>query len=163
FEEIGAGKQALDRSVDVVPGLGLTSDVIRKRLPRHLPALRHLLEEARADFRWLLRSSTPGTRTRRLKALRRALRRGVALAEELSPRTEFLDLWAGELRELAERLAGLARQPRREEELREQELAALTTSEGLAGLLRVIGRRRGRYLQARHELVEANLRLVVSV
>jgi RNA polymerase primary sigma factor len=162
FEQIGKGKQALDRSIDVVAGLGLTADVVRRRLPRYLPALRRLLDEARSEFRWLLRAATPSTRERRRKALYHGLRRAIALVEKLSPRVEFLDGWANELRELSRRMVGLMRE-RRGEELRELEQQVLATPEELAGLARVIERRRSRYQQARHELVEANLRLVVSV
>ena len=162
FEQIGKGKQALDRSIDVVAGLGLTSEVIRRRLPRHLPALRRLLEEARADFRWLLRAVTPATRERRRKALHRGLERAITLVEKLSPRVEFIDGWADELIERSRSLTGMLRE-RRGEELRELEQRVLATPEELAGLARVIERRRRRYQQARHELVEANLRLVVSV
>ena len=161
FEQIGAGKQALDRSIDVVPGLGLTADVIRGRLPRHLPALHRLLDESRTDFRWLQRAVAPATRGRRRKALRRGLRRAIGLVEELSPRIEFVDRWADELRDLGRRMAVLKRTGG--EELRELGQRTLATPEELAELTRVIERRRSRYQQARHELVSANLRLVVSV
>ena len=162
FEQIGKGKQALDRSIDVVAGLGLTSETIRRRLPRYLPALRRLLEEARGDFRWLLRATTPATRERRRKALHRGLDKAIDMVEKLSPRVEFLDDWADELLDLSRRMTVLARE-KAGEELRDLEQRVLATLEELVGLVRVIERRRRRYRQARHELVEANLRLVVSV
>ena len=104
----------------------------------------------------------PTTRGRRRKALHRGLRRALVLIEELSPRIEFVDRWADELRDLSRRMAVLARAGGGEE-LRELGQQTLATPEELAGLARVIERRRSRYQQARHDLVSANLRLVVSV
>src|SRR5207244_10061493 len=66
-------------------------------------------------------------------------RRAVNLAEELSPRTELLDQWA--------------------EDLQSQSHG----NQELAHLLAVVARRRAVYQQARSELAEANLRLVVSI
>jgi RNA polymerase primary sigma factor len=160
FEQIGAGKQALDRSVDIVPGLGLTSDVIRRRLKRHLAALHDLHGTARAEFKRLLRATVPATKARLRQSLRRGLRRAVILAEELSPRTEFLDHWADELRGEAAHMASLA--PHKDE-LEALMLRVLAAPGELAGLARVIQRRRTRYQQARGDLASANLRLVVSV
>src|SRR5262249_42143978 len=77
FAGIAAGRVSLERTVDVVPGLGLTWESIRGRLPGHLAELRRLV--ARRD--------SPG------RAGRARLRRAVAVAEELSPRTELLDEW----------------------------------------------------------------------
>ena len=162
FEQIGTGKQALDRSVDVVPGLGLTSDVIRGRLAHHLEALRNLLGAARTEFKRLSRATVPATRARQRRSLRRGLRQAIALAEELSPRTEFLDRWADDLRGEAAHMASLSGQDGGDE-LNARTLRMLATPEELAGLAGVIQRRRVRYQQARGELVEANLRLVVSV
>jgi RNA polymerase primary sigma factor len=135
FEQVEAGEQVLDRVVDLLPGLGLTSERIARRLRRHLPELRRLQGTAR-DM---------GLNGQR-KDLRRALRRAVALAEELSPRIELVDRWARALRPDD----GPACDPR-------------TTAEETAGLLRVLERRRVEYQRARRRLAEANLRLVVSI
>jgi hypothetical protein len=40
-----------DRTVDVMPGLRVTSKRIREQIPSHLPALRQLLQEAGAGLR----------------------------------------------------------------------------------------------------------------
>jgi RNA polymerase primary sigma factor len=118
FELIQAGRLSLDRSVDVISGLGLTSESIRARLPRNLRRLHELLAGRRG---------------------RRQLREAVVLAEELSPRTELLDQWANDLRRQAGRTDRLSRQ------------------------VRVLNQRHDLYLQARRELAQANLRLVVSI
>jgi RNA polymerase primary sigma factor len=128
FERIQSAELSLERAVDVVASLGLTSEAIRERLPRHLEALRVLREEARGA----------GPRVRR-----GLLRRAVELAEELSPRTEFLDLWV--------------------EDLRGRDGCAEDDPAELRRLLPVLERRQRVFRRARRELAEANLRLVVSV
>jgi RNA polymerase primary sigma factor len=124
LEPARAGEQSLDRLIDAVPSLGLDAAAIRARLPRHLERLRRLLEELPA-------------RREAAHAARWRLREAVRLAEELSPRTDLLELWA-------EAIKGRA-----------------TTDDAL--LLRVLERRRRLYHHARRELAEANLRLVVSI
>ena len=160
FEPLATARQALDRSIDVVPGLGLTGDVIRARLPRHLPELRRLLAEARAEYRHLQRLTTPAARLRHRRVLGRKLLRAVALAEGLSPRTELLDGWADELKHEVELMHTLTS---RDPELHQLELMHLASPEELARLVRIQAVRRARYQDVRHRLVEANLRLVVSV
>src|SRR6266851_7628435 len=68
FEKIRAGQLSLDRTVDVMPSLGLDAERVRARLPRRLPALRRMVHEAAADFVRLL-----GCKTRAAQA---SLRRG---------------------------------------------------------------------------------------
>jgi RNA polymerase primary sigma factor len=119
FAEIEAGRLSLERTVDVIPGLGRTWENIRARLPGHLRALRGLVKG-------------PHGRSRRAGLAN--LRRAVALAEELSPRTELLDEWT-----------------------------AVPPPGGLRNLPRIVRERREAYRAARRELAEANLRLVVSI
>jgi RNA polymerase primary sigma factor len=143
FTEILEGNLSLERTVDVVPGLGLTWESIRQRVPRHLPRLRQLIDEARAEYQSAHDSK------RKLAALRRGarrrLRQAVKLAEELSPRIELVDAWTDEL---------FAHPDAR---------AALVTPEEMEGLRRVVQRRRDLYRKARRDLANANLRLVVSI
>jgi RNA polymerase primary sigma factor len=143
FADILEGKRSLERTVDVVPGLGLTWDSIRQRLPRHLPRLRRLIDEVRAEY------DAAALSKRKLAALvrgaRRRLGQAVKLAEELSPRIELIDAWTDELFAKAD-----AR-------------AALMTAEEMKGLRRVVARRRDLFRQARRDLANANLRLVVSI
>ena len=128
FARVQVGKLSLERTIDVFPSLGLTAEAVRARLPQHLEALQALLSEAaRADRR----------------SRQQALRRAVRLAEELSPRTELVDLWA--------------------EELKRPQSLTLDEPEAVRRLRPIRERRRRIYQRARRELAEANLRLVVSV
>jgi RNA polymerase primary sigma factor len=141
FEAIKAGRVPLERSVDVVPGLGLTWESIRARLSRHLARLQRLLEEARAEAapRGGKKAVASQRRPNRLR-----LRHAVRLAEELSPRVELLDLWTADLRHTSAR-------------------EALLTQDELKRLARVVDQRRHLFREARRDLAKANLRLVVSI
>jgi RNA polymerase primary sigma factor len=173
FERVCSGKQSLERTIDVVPSLGLTAAHIRTRLPRHLGRLRRLCREAALAFAQMRRTRSPAGRS----DLRRRLRLAVRLAEELSPRIELVDSWAEELKRHAVRMQELARQmdlPARTaaaraehtqclEELPRLTAQAQATPQELAGWVRVLDQRRAAYQRARQELAAANLRLVVSV
>jgi RNA polymerase primary sigma factor len=76
FAAIRAAKSGLERTIDVVPGLDLTIERIRGRLPHLLGRLRKVVEE-RGDTK--------------------QLRRAVTLAEQLSPRTDLLERWVEEI------------------------------------------------------------------
>jgi RNA polymerase primary sigma factor len=82
FETVQAGEVPLERVIDVFPGLGLTAEVVRARMPGHVRRLRAMLGAAA-----------------RGRAARHHLRQAVDLAEELSPRTELLDASASALQE----------------------------------------------------------------
>jgi RNA polymerase primary sigma factor len=138
FERIRAGQLSLDRSIDVVPSLKLDSERIRARLPRHLAALRRLVDEAAAGFARVGTARSTAARRRLSREQWRQLRRAVTLAEELSPRTEFLDHWT-------------------------EDLAHQAPSEKLSEWMQVLARRRALYQRARSDLAQANLRLVVSI
>jgi RNA polymerase primary sigma factor len=126
---LAPGVQALERSIDVYPGLGLTFEVVQKRLPRHLPRLQALADESAAEAHRRAHPRSKAEQQRLVRADRRRLRVAVALAEELAPRIDFLNEWSKALRPNTPAL---------------------------------VARRRA-YQQARHELTEANLRLVVSI
>jgi RNA polymerase primary sigma factor len=111
--------------------------------------LRQLLQEAKAAFRSLPRGKAQAPATRNWGLWRR-LRKAVVLAEELSPRTELLDRWTEEWQQQSV--------PARNEMLQVWEEPAEP-----ARWLRVLARRRTLYQQARHQLAEANLRLVISI
>ncbi len=176
FDQIRLGQLSLDRTVDVLPSQGVTSARIRKQMPHHLTKLGLLLEDAAQDFRQLLRAGkSSGSRLRR--QWRRRLRHAARLAGELSPRIELVDSWVEELhrqtmrmQELAEQVeaggrsaAECERRTRCAKELRNLMLQTQATPEELAGMMRVLNRRRTLYQQARSDLASANLRLVVSI
>jgi RNA polymerase primary sigma factor len=177
FDRVRAGKLPLDPTIDVVTSLDLSRDQILARMPHHLPTLHHLLQTAAADYRAFLRTTSPATRHRLRHGLWRLLRKARVLTEELSPRTELLEQWTRELRErvgamtaLEGQLVGLGRsrahlelRTRLVKQLRDLTLQTQTTRADLEGLLRVLDRRHARYQQARRELAEGNLRLVVAI
>jgi len=160
FESIQAGELSLDRTIDDVPSLGLTPEAIRKRMRRHVRKLRKLLAEAGEEFRRFLRARSAVERRHQRRAYWSRLRRAGALAEELSPRTELVNAWTDDLRRQSDLLSALSQQRK---ELRALMLQLQTTPDELDGLLRVIERRRSAYQDARRQLAEANLRLVVSI
>jgi len=177
YQRVQAGKLAIDPTIDVVVSLGLSRDAILARMPHNLRTLHHLLEGATNDFRVLLRSGSPSARARWNRCLWRRLRKSVKLTEELSPRTELLERWVDQLIERANGMNELAHRIDRRansaadrelraklvKQLRDEMLQMRTSPEELARLTTVIDRRRQLYLQARRELAEANLRLVVSI
>jgi RNA polymerase primary sigma factor len=86
---------------------------------------------------------------------RQRIRKAARLAAELSPRTELIDEWTAALEKQA--VAGSR------EERRVQAEKAQVAPDELVALARVWRRRRAAYKEARSQLAEANLRLVVSI
>ncbi|MCC6418101.1 MAG: sigma-70 family RNA polymerase sigma factor [Gemmataceae bacterium] len=177
FERVQAGKLALDPTIDVVTSLGLSRNQIVARMPHNLRTLRHVLTASGATFKMLRRTMSAAGRHRVRRSLLRQLAKAIRLVEELSPRTELLEKLTEDLGGWSERLAEVEReiascgrsaadrerQTRLVKQLRDLSQEARTTPEELAGLLRVIERRYTAYKQARRELAEGNLRLVVSI
>lgn len=177
FDQVVAGQLAVDPTIDVVTSLGLSRENILARMPHNLRTLRQLEAGASADFRVLLRTGTAATRGRWHRAYWRRLRKAIALVEELAPRIELLERFGEQLRIEAEELTALAaktsaggrsaadreERTRSTKELRNRMLQVRATAEQLRGLRAVIQRRQAIYQQARRELAEGNLRLVVSI
>ena len=177
FERVQAGKLALDPTIDVVTSTGLSRENILKRLPHNLRTLQALLPAAAATFKTLRRTTSVSGRLRVRRTLMRQLHKAIRLVEELSPRTELLEKLSEDLVRWSERLSELEqqigscgrsaadreRQTRLVKELRDLTQEARTSPEDLAGLIRVLERRHEAYKQARRELAEGNLRLVVSI
>jgi RNA polymerase primary sigma factor len=177
FERVLAGQLAVDPTIDVVTSMGLSREQILARMPHNVRTLRHLLSEATAEFRLLLRSNSHTAQTRLRRALWRRLRKTAILAEELSPRIDLLEHWAEEVQREAAAMSDLARsinqggrsaadraeRTRRTKELRDFMLQMQAMPEELARLSQVLDQRRDRYQKARRELAEGNLRLVVSI
>ncbi len=175
FERVRDGRIPIDPSIDVVSSLQLTRERILKRLPGHIAALRRVLQRLRREFGNLVRATSQSVRRRQRHTVWRLIRKARQLAEELSPRTELLERWAGDLVYDAIGLRATAQQAgrrwrgssgkraRRTVILREASLAALATPDGLERLVRALKTRQVTYRKARRELAEANLRLVVSI
>jgi RNA polymerase primary sigma factor len=105
FERVLGGHLALDPTIDVVGTLGLTRDKILARMPQNIKTLRGILALADDGFRNVLKATTVNSRTRARRELARRLRRASTLVEELSPRSDLLDHWTAELRELSRMLS----------------------------------------------------------
>jgi len=177
FELISAGQIAIDPMIDVVSSTGLTRDRIQARMGYNLRTLRHVREEVSREFRALLRTSSASGRLRLRRSLRRKLRKARLLAGELSPRTELLERYAEEVAQRSRILNDVARQSeqggrsaadrerraRAVKQLRDLMLQCRTTPEELHQLLQVLQSRQTIYHQARREMAEGNLRLVVSI
>ena len=174
FEQIAAGGAPIDPHVDVYssPDLALTRPQILNRLGKNLNTLRTLLAQETEEFAAGVRDEFPGDRTvwRRARLLRAFKCR--KLAQELSPRTELLERWTDELTDLADELKHLIRarnlavghdRQKAERVMRDAILRAGLMPDELDALVRVLRRRRLAYQRVRRELVEANLRLVVSI
>jgi RNA polymerase primary sigma factor len=149
FRRIRTRELPLERTIEVFPGLNLTAERVRARMPRHLRKLQHLLQQATADARLAGRGKA-AERARMQSLNRRRMRQAVRLAEELSPRTELLEAWTEEMKRTQGPENQPFQSPQRSAEERER-------------WLQLLERRAARYHQARQELARANLRLVVSV
>jgi RNA polymerase primary sigma factor len=177
FQEVKAGATPLDPHIDVVNSLGLTREHIAARLPLSLRALGKLLEAARRDFTLCQRTRSVAGRARLRRVLGRNLRKAITLVEALSPRTEELDTWFLEPRRLLLEMISLedganrggrsaadrAERMRCVKKLRDLCLGAQFTVEEMRALVRVVRKRHRAFQQARSELAEANLRLVVAI
>jgi RNA polymerase primary sigma factor len=139
FERIGRGESSLDRAIDIMPGESFTAEDVRDRLPGHVERLRRLLEESALMAERLLSARSLLEQDEGRRRLRKQLRLGVHLIEELSPREPLLDSWVKET---------------------ERNIRA---AEEFANWVQVLQRRRKVYQQCRQELASANLRLVVSI
>jgi RNA polymerase primary sigma factor len=177
FERVLAGTLAVDPTIDVVTSLGLSRERILARMPYNLRTYKHLLGRSANEFRALMRTTSQSGRNRLRRSLFRHLRKAIILAEELSPRTELLERWTDDLENWSKRMNELSAQigscgrsaadrelqTRLTKELRDLREQARSTEEELSRLMRIIRRRQKRYHQARRELAEGNLRLVVAI
>jgi RNA polymerase primary sigma factor len=177
FERVQRGQLALDPTIDVVNTLGLTRENILKRIPHHLPTLRHILKGADRDFSEMLKASTSAARGKLRRALYRKLCKARTLIEELAPRIDLLDILSEELRRQVADMRALEaeaeacgnsvadrdRKTRAWKMLRELMLECRAQPDELEGLVEVLETRRRLYQQARRDLAEGNLRLVVSI
>jgi RNA polymerase primary sigma factor len=177
FERIAAGQLPIDPNIDVVTTLNLSRDKILARMPYNLRTLKRLLAKADVRFGEFLRERTITRRAPLRRELWRLLTKSMKLAEELSPRIELLDKWTDELINISGEMTALQdaidvgnrsaadreRSTRLNKQLRDLMHRAQTTPEDLAEMMIVLLRRRKHYQQARRELAEGNLRLVVSI
>jgi len=177
FRRVHEDGLPIDPVIDVITSCGRSKEQIVRRLPLHLRSLRVHLSASNAEFRRLLRTKSAGGQHQLQRILVRRLRKAIRLADELSPRTEYLDTLVHDLHALADIFQGLEERvvaggrslhdrelrTRSAKQLRDRILDTQITPEDLAGLRNVIRRRQHAYQKARMEMAEANLRLVVSI
>lgn len=177
FERIQAGTLAIDPTIDVVSSLKLTRENIIARIPHNIRTLRKVVEAACGDFRVLQRSGSVAAKLRWRRGLWRRLRKAAKLAAELSPRTELLEMWTNQLRKRVAEMnlldqraiqggrsaADRDRRTKATKQLRDLQVQSRSTREELVKLVQVLDKRWAAYQQARRELAEGNLRLVVSI
>jgi RNA polymerase primary sigma factor len=177
FDRIAAGNLPIDPNIDVVTTLNLSRDKILARMPHNLRTLKRVLARAEVRFGEFLRERTLSRRGRLRGELWLLLTKSMKLAEELSPRIELLDKWSDELINISGEMTALQdaidmgarsaadreRSTRLNKQLRDLMHREQTTPEDLDKMVVVLLRRRKHYQQARRELAEGNLRLVVSI
>ena len=175
FELIREGQLAIDPSIDVYSSeeLRLSRDQIQKRMPHHLPLIKHLfVAESKTFASGLLTATRKPWRAWKQDRIRR-LRKMAKLMDELSPRTELLELWVDEVTDMANEMRGLvgnveyANNPRAkanaEQALHDAQVKVHMTAEEMQKLVRIMRNRQKAYQRVRRDLAEANLRLVVSI
>lgn len=177
YDQVREGDLNIDPHIDVVTSAGLTRDNILARLPHHLRTLHKLFHTSSLDFTAWLRTRSNKARHQLTRSLFQQLNKAKTLIEELSPRTELLDslalelgAWLEETMDVQRTASGGGRSAHEQEarmragkELRHRMLEVQATPEQLERLLTVIKGRQLVYQQARRELAEANLRLVVAI
>ncbi|MCA9220869.1 MAG: sigma-70 family RNA polymerase sigma factor [Planctomycetales bacterium] len=178
LRRVHQGELPFDRTVQVSVTDHLEKDQILGRLPHNLATLDVLLLRNRRDYLAALSKSQP--KQKRVAAwsrLARRRRRAVRLVEELGLRTQRIEPMIRTLEEFSRRIDELkaridahkkARGPADERkpwlrEYRNLLVAAQETPTSLRNRLRKIKVIYADYQQAKRELSEGNLRLVVSI
>ena len=177
YRQVHAGELPIDPVIDTVTSLKRTKEDIVRRLPTSLRSIGKILQRSTEAFRRMQRTTSSLGKRKVRRQLIGLQRKAIAIVTELSPRTEYLDTlvmdFAGQVQLMSdlERKGNqggrslLARdlQSRSLKALRNNMTAARSTPDESKALLRIIQRRQKKYHQARMELAEANLRLVVSI
>ncbi len=178
LKRVHQGELPFDRTVQVSVTDRLEKDQILGRLPHNLRTLDVLLRRNRRDYRVALsRSQTKPQRTKAWMRLAGRRRRAVRLVEELGLRTQRIESMIRTLEEFSRRAdetkARIEQQKRdripvneRQQALQDYRNILVATQETPTSLrnrvkcLKVVY---SEYQQAKRELSEGNLRLVVSI
>jgi RNA polymerase primary sigma factor len=175
FDQIADGHAPIDPHVDVYssPELKLSRLQILSRLGKNLTTLKRLLGQEAEEFAAGVRDEFPGSAATWRRVRFHRLAKCCKLASELSPRTEILERWTGELSDVADELNHLVRahaaaagpndRVKAARVLRDATVRTGLTPDEINGVVKVVRRRRVAYQRVRRELAEANLRLVVSI
>ncbi len=178
LKRVHQGELPFDRTVQVSVTDRLEKDQILGRLPHNLATLDVLLRRNRRDYRIALgKPETKASRRNAWRRLGRRRRRAVRLVEELGLRTQRIEPMIRTLEEFSRRVDRLKTQlddqkqnrvpgVDRESLLAEYRSILLATQETPSSLRnRVLCLKQvyTQYQQAKQELSEGNLRLVVSI
>ncbi len=178
LKKVYRGQLPFDRTVQVSVTDHLEKAQIVGRLPHNLRTLQTLLSRNRHDWKVAMSKSTPARRRAEAwRALARRRRRAVRLVEELGLRTPRIETRIGMLEKFSRRLDEIDTQIKVQKrtkhgrEVRDQLLherrqiltACQETPTSLRNRCAMLGRVYSEYQQAKRELSEGNLRLVVSI
>jgi RNA polymerase primary sigma factor len=178
LKRVHDGELPFDRTVQVSVTDRLEKDQILGRIPHNLRTLEVLLKRNRHDYRVALGTSFPEKRRKDAwQQLSRRRRRSVRLIEELGLRTQKFEQLIPVLESFSERILELrgkiraAKRDRKSVEEREAWVneyrsilvATQETPASLANRVQYLKSIYSEYQQAKRELSEGNLRLVVSI
>ncbi|MEM1067249.1 MAG: sigma-70 family RNA polymerase sigma factor [Planctomycetota bacterium] len=178
LKKVYRGQLPFDRTVQVSVTDRLEKEQIVGRLPHNLRTLQTLLRRNRHDWKVALsKSASQRRRAEAWRSLARRRRRAVRLIEELGLRTQRIETRIELLEKFSNRLTEIDReiteQKRtkhgrevREELLRERRqilTACQETPTSLRNRVKMLNQVYAEYQQAKRELSEGNLRLVVSI
>jgi len=177
FEKIQAGELPIDPHVDVVGTMGITREKILARMPFHLRTLKRILNAAKSDFQAMFRTTSLAVKKRLNKEIWQKTRKAIKLVEELAPRIDLIDVWVADLLKRAARMkeiifemrGSLRSQQHREKhtklvkELRDLSFSSFSNADDFFAFNAILVSRREHFRNARRDLAEGNLRLVVSI
>ncbi|MEO2011067.1 MAG: sigma-70 family RNA polymerase sigma factor [Pirellulaceae bacterium] len=178
LRRVHQGELPFDRTVQVSVTDRLEKPQIEGRMPHNLRSLEVLLKRNRKDYCTSLSKSHPKAHRRQAWIrLARRRRRAVRLVEELGLRTQRIESMLRPLEDFSRRVDSLqlkmkelksARAPAAERipvtsEFRNILVAIQETPVSLRNRVRILKRVYSEYQQAKRELSEGNLRLVVSI
>jgi RNA polymerase primary sigma factor len=178
LKRVHDGELPFDRTVQVSVTDRLEKDQILGRIPHNLRTLQVLLKRNRLDYRVALGKSYPRKRRREAwQNLSRRRRRAVRLVEELGLRTQRMEQLIPILEDFSDRVHELRTKiqdskkdrklaGQREAWLREYRNILIATQETPSSMVHRVRYLKvvySEYQQAKRELSEGNLRLVVSI
>lgn len=178
LRKVHRGQLPFDRTVQVSVTDHLEKEQILGRLPHNLKTLAVLLRRNQHDWQTALSKSASSRRRRQAwQSLARRRRRAVRLIEELGLRTQrienrigLLEKFLRRLDEIETQVKGLGRSKQDSEqkaqllkERRQIMSACQETPTSLRNRVNVLNKVYSEYQQAKRELSEGNLRLVVSI